>query len=205
MCTHACVDVYLCLFAWESCRWVMRADGCPWIRHGGAGKDPAVGRALTHLGGLRGRAFDQEHQPDGIRDGAMIWKGSAPLLLWGCLCLHVSLCQVLVIGLDVVLWTKELTKGQVLTFFSSNPTKARCSYRELSWFCGTLSLVFLQLQTRTVSKKIIWTNMPHATWTPIWFLKFCLNPTLSIGFCLDGLGSGDHTLLHTFVCHLKQN
>lgn len=29
--------------------WVMRADGSLWIRHGAAGKSPAVGSALTHL------------------------------------------------------------------------------------------------------------------------------------------------------------
>lgn len=45
----ACPRVYECLFAGETGWWVMRADGTQWIRHGGAGKDPAVGRAQAHL------------------------------------------------------------------------------------------------------------------------------------------------------------
>lgn len=93
LCACMCVNlrVSACLPG-ESCPWVMRADGSPWIRFGGAGKHPAVGRTLTHLRGHCCWAFDQEHQHDGIRDGAVIWNGSALWLLCMFLCLHICVC-----------------------------------------------------------------------------------------------------------------
>lgn len=91
----ACTRVHSCIGAClrgESGRRVTGADGSPRIRLGGAGEDPAVGRALTHLGGLCGWAFDQEHHRDGIRDGAVIWNGSVLRLPRVFSCLHICVC-----------------------------------------------------------------------------------------------------------------
>lgn len=102
---HVCILVYRGLFAGESGRWVMWADGSPWIRFRGAGKDPAVGRTLTHLGGLCGWALDQQHHHDGIRDEAVIWNGCAVDAVCVFVFAHLCVCHFLVIRLDVGHWT----------------------------------------------------------------------------------------------------
>lgn len=88
-CPCACMRVSRRLFVGESVWWVMRADGYPWIRHGSAGKDPAVGRALTHLrvsvAGLPIKSITL------IGSEMELWFGNAPNCRW-CCCVFAHLC-----------------------------------------------------------------------------------------------------------------
>lgn len=51
----------------------------------GCWKSPSCWQSFNPPRGLRDQVFDQEHQPDGIRDGAVIWNGS----VLGLLCVFV--------------------------------------------------------------------------------------------------------------------
>lgn len=88
-CPCARMHVSRRLFVGESVWWVMRADGYPWIRHGSAGKDPAVGRALTHLrvsvAGLSIKSITL------MGSEMELWFGNAPNCRW-CCCVFAHLC-----------------------------------------------------------------------------------------------------------------
>lgn len=80
----------------------MRADGSPWIRLGGAGEDPAVGRALTHLrvsvAGLSIKSVTM------MGSELELWFRMAPYCgccVCFCVCTSVCVCHFLLIKLDV--------------------------------------------------------------------------------------------------------
>lgn len=105
-CMYTCVSA--CVFAGEPGRWAMRADGCPWIRHGGAGKDPAVGRALSHLrvsvAGLSIKSISL------MGSETKLWFGMAPYCgccVCFCVCTSVCVCHFVAVRLDVERWTSR--------------------------------------------------------------------------------------------------
>ncbi len=105
VCAHVSLHGYRHLFAGESGRWVMRADGSPWMRLRGAGKDPAVGRALTHLGVSVAELLIKSITMMGSE--MELGFGMAPYCgccVCFCVCTSVCVCHFLVITLDDGCW-----------------------------------------------------------------------------------------------------
>ena len=107
-CLHVRIHVYLCLFVGESCRWKMRADGSPWTRHVGAGKDPAVGRALTHPGVSVARLSIKSMSLMGSE--MELWFGMA-LYCGCCVCFCVCTSVCVIFWPSVLFWCVWLTLG----------------------------------------------------------------------------------------------
>lgn len=97
VCVHACVSALVCR------RVCLMSDESWWIsmnKTWECWKGPSCWQSSNPPQGLCCRASDQEHHPDGIRDGAVIWKCSELSLMLLCVCTSVHACHFLVVMLD---------------------------------------------------------------------------------------------------------
>lgn len=95
-------------------------------------KGPSCWQSSNPPQGLCCWASDQEHHPDGIRDGAVIWKCSELSLMLLCVCTSVRACHFLVVMLDA---QRSIGRPQCISYICATITSGQRHNSQLSAQC----------------------------------------------------------------------